>query len=319
MANELQRSKRIVFGKQYEETANNENIRLLHKYIRDMEIRELSPKTIYNYKRDLLQWFSYLNQYQFNLPITDVSEDDIEEFIYFCKQQGNNTERIKRRLSAISAFYLFLRRKKIVKENPMEFMIRPKKGLPVVVQTYLSKEQVKQMREWLKKNGDLQLMTYAEFSLTTMARVNAISNITWEQIDFENMMVCDVLEKEGYIIDLYLDERVCDLLKQLKQQREEQGIDCKYVFISKYKGVYDKVSVSTLNDWAKKIGKAIGVPTLHPHDFRHSGATLLKNEGMSLESISNLLHHKGTDVTRQHYIKEDRKKIGEEFRQFKKF
>jgi len=53
-----------------------------------------------------------------------------------------------------------------------------KNKLPVVVQTYSTKEQVEQMREWLQKNGDLQLMTYAEFSLTTMARVNAISNIT---------------------------------------------------------------------------------------------------------------------------------------------
>ena len=53
----------------------------------------------------------------------------------------------------------------------------------------------------------------------------------------------------------------------------------------------------------------IGVPTLHCHDFRHSGATLLKNMGMSLEDISELLHHSGTDVTSKFYIKKDTSKI----------
>jgi site-specific recombinase XerD len=44
------------------------------------------------------------------------SADDIEEFIFFCKKGGNNTERIKRRFSVISAFYKYLRKKKVVKD-----------------------------------------------------------------------------------------------------------------------------------------------------------------------------------------------------------
>lgn len=54
----------------------------------------------------------------------------------------------------------------------------------------------------------------------------------------------------------------------------------------------------------------IGHPTLHPHDFRHSFATLLKNEaGLSLEDVSMLLNHSGVDVTRKFYIKEDTSKV----------
>lgn len=52
---------------------------------------------------------------QFNQSVVDLEEDDILEFITFAKEQGNNTERIKRRLSTISAFYKFLKRKKILK------------------------------------------------------------------------------------------------------------------------------------------------------------------------------------------------------------
>ena len=48
---------------------------------------------------------------------------------------------------------------------------------------------------------------------------------------------------------------------------------------------------------------------MHPHDFRHSGATLLKNAGMSLEDVSVLLNHDSTDTTKKFYIKEDTARI----------
>ena len=64
-----------------------------------------------------------------------------------------------------------------------------------------------------------------------------------------------------------------------------------------------------MNQWCKKIGDMIGVPTLHAHDFRHSGATLYKNEGMSLEDVSKLLNHLSTDITKKFYLKDDASKI----------
>ena len=74
-----------------------------------MSIKELSEKTIYNYNTDLRQWFIYILDYQFNGSVLTLEEDDILEFISFCKDNGNNTERIKRRLSTISAFYKYLK------------------------------------------------------------------------------------------------------------------------------------------------------------------------------------------------------------------
>jgi integrase/recombinase XerC len=316
MSNRAERSKRILFDRELEDTANQDNLSLLNRYKIDMEIRELSPKSIYNYERDILNWFAYLNKNQFNLSIKDATEDDIEEFIYYCKMQGNNTERIKRRISSIAAFYKFLRRKKFIKDNPMEFIVRPKKGLPVEKKIFLTTEQVKRVREWLQRNDDLQLTVYFELSLATMARATAISNIKWEQVDLDNMVINDVLEKEGYIVDLYFDEEVRNLLIQLRQDRVDNDINHTHVFIARYAGQYNNVSANTLDSWAKKLGQAIDEPELSPHDFRRSGATLRSEAGMPLEQISGLLNHKGTDVTRI-YIKEDIRKIGEEFRKYK--
>ena len=306
-----ERSKRIVLHNEEKlKQINPETQKLMQKYKIDMSLRDLSPKSIYSYEKDLNQWFIYILDHQFNQCVTELSDDDITEFLYFCKQEGNNVERMKRRMAAISAFYKFLRKKKLIKENPTEFMDRPKKGMPVTVQTYLTPEQVDLMRTKLTEYGDLQLKTYAMFSLSTMARVNAIANLKWEQIDFEARECRDVLEKEGYIVELSFSNEVKDLLLALKKEREDKGInDYGWVFYSRYNNETKPISNGTLLEWCKRIGNMIGVPTLHCHDFRHSGATLLKNMGMSLEDISELLHHSGTDVTSKFYIKKDTSKI----------
>lgn len=300
---------------------NAETMRYWKRYEIDMTLRELSEKTIYGYKTDAIQWFIYVYENQGNISVTELTDSDIEEFLFFCKQNGNNSRRMKRRMSTISAFYKFLRKKRLIKENPMEFIDRPKKDVSVMTQTYLTKEQVAEMKKklqelvdsathaWQKENY-MTIQLYALFSLSTMARVNAVRNVKWDSIDFEKRMVIGVLEKEQRIVDLMFNSEVKELLENLRAYRKENNIDDGgYVFAVIYKGENQPVSSSTADKWCKKIGAMIGEPTLHPHDFRHSGATLLKNQGMSLEDVSSLLNHMGTDVTQKFYIKADRTKI----------
>lgn len=308
-----ERSKRIMlYDKEKIKKINEDTQKLMKKYEIDMSLRELSPNTIYSYKKDLQQWFIYILDNQFNQSVLELTDDDITEFLYFCKQQGNNTERIKRRMASISAFYKFLRKKKLISENPVEFLDRPKKGQPIIVQTFLTSEQIVLLREKLIENGNLQLRTYALFSLSTMARVNAIANVKWEQIDFKDRVVSNVREKEGKIVDLFFSEEVKELLLALQEERVKNNInDYGYVFHTYRTAPNSPISNGTLNEWCKIIGKMIGVETLHPHDWRHSGASALKNAGMALEDVSALLNHASTDVTKKFYIKEDRRRISE--------
>lgn len=305
-----ERSKRIMF-KVDNEKLNKESLKLFKKYKIDLTIKELSEKTIYGYETDLFAWFKYIYLFQDNKSVLEIDEDDLTEFFYYCKLEGNNSRRIKRRMSSISALYLYLKKKKITKENPMEYIDRPRKDTDVVEQTFLTQEQIDELIQKIKESGDHQLLTYICFGLSTMARVNALSNVRWEQVDFETNTVYGVLEKEGYIVDLDFDDYTKELLLELKRSREEKGIECEYVFATLYDGKYTKPTNSTCNMWCKKAGKMIDVPSLHNHDLRHSGATIMKNNGASLEDVSKMLSHKSTDVTLKHYIKADTSKLKE--------
>ena len=292
---------------------NPETLKLWNKYKIDMTLRELSEKTIAGYENDFEHYLIFIYDNFANKNVTEMDEDNIVEFLYFCKSNGNNSRRIKRRISTISAFYKFLRKKRIIQENPMEFIDRPKKDTDVITQTFLTQEQVDLMREKLKENGDLELYLYAMFSLSTMARVNAVSSVRWNQIDFDARIVNEVLEKEAKMVVLYFSEEVKDLFLKVKAQREERGIDDNgWVFYSRFDKSIEAVSNGTLNQWCKRIGQMIGVPSLHCHDWRHTGASLLKQKGMSLEDVSNLLNHQSTDVTKRFYIKEDKSKVQRE-------
>ena len=52
---------------------------------------------------------------------------------------------------------------KLIQENPMEFIDRPRKDTDVVVQTFLTQEQVDLMITNLEELGDIQIYTYMMF------------------------------------------------------------------------------------------------------------------------------------------------------------
>lgn len=317
-----ERSRRInVYDPEKIKLINPETLSLLRKYEIDLSLRELSENTLNAYRSDLYQWWIYVYDYQGNKSVKEINEDDLTEFFFYCKQQGNNSRRMRRRMSSVSAFFIFLKKKKIIPDNPMEYVDRPAKDTDVTVQTYLTEEQVAEMKQKLidavesaatpiKKHYYMTMRAYALFSLSTMARVNAVGSVRWEQIDYENRTVKDVREKEGYIVDLYFSKEVSSVLQELRGYRDENGIDDNgYVFVGYDNGRYDHVTNGTLGEWCRAVGNMIDVPTLHPHDFRHSAATILRNNGMALEDVSKLLGHKGTDVTIKHYLKLDTRKL----------
>lgn len=308
-----ERSKRIeMYDKDKMEHINPETLKLFQKYQIDMSIRDLSPNSIQAYNADLKQWFIFMYDNQFNLSVLQASDEDLEEYFYFRKEHGNNVARQRRVMSSISAFYKFLRKKKLIKESPTEFLERPKQGMPIMKQTFLTVDQVNDLRKKLEEYGDVQLQTYIMFGLSTMARVNAMAHLRWGQVDLEDRMCTDVLEKEQKIVDLYFSKEVEELLRKLKQYREENNInDYGWVFITPYVTDDKCIKNSTLNDWCKKAGKMIGVPTLHNHDLRHSGSNILKELGMELQDIAELLHHSSTETTVKHYLTVNKKKVKE--------
>lgn len=299
----------VLYDNEKAQLINPANLDVLRRYKIDMNIRGLAESTQNAYVSDIHRWFMFIYEYQHNKSVTELGEDDLTEFLYFCQTHGNSSARVQFLVSTLSSFYKFLRKKRIIVENPLDFIDMPKSGPSVRVQSFLSPTQVALMREKLIRIGDIQLRAYAMFSISTMARSHAVASIKWSQVDFNSNAVHDVLEKEGKVVELYFSDEVKYALLELKKYREDHSQeDYGYVFhTSRTKD--HPVDNSTLNNWCKQIGKLIDVPTLHTHDFRHTGASILLNAGMPLEDVSSLLHHESMDTTRKYYIKQNTDRI----------
>jgi len=303
---------------------NPKNKRHIKNYF-NSKAMTLSDSTKYSYESDFNQWLVFILEEYDNQDLMSFDAEEISEmleaFVAFCRDTlGNNERRIQRRLSCISSFFKLLRKKRKMTEDPMEYIERPKVRKDEklqVKQTYLTEEQIAMIRSGLKKEGNLQLELFFEFGLSTMARANAISNIRIEQINFEEKEVNGVLEKEGKTVDLFPSEYTFELIKKWLAYRKKEKIESEYLFITKYKGEWKKVEKGTLQgSWIKKIGAMINIPELHCHDLRHSGSNLKYQMGMPLEEVSALLNHSGTQVTQDHYIKRNNKKLKESNKKF---
>ena len=120
-------SKRILLSNADKlKQVNAETLQIKERYKIDMVMRNLSKQTQYSYEHDLNQWFVFILEKQNNRCIRELTDEDITEFLYFCTKEGNNSERIKRRIAAISALYKYMRKKRMIIENPTEFIDRPK-------------------------------------------------------------------------------------------------------------------------------------------------------------------------------------------------
>ncbi|MGL5568877.1 MAG: tyrosine-type recombinase/integrase, partial [Cetobacterium sp.] len=282
-------SKRIYI----EGIVNKENERLVKKYEQHISIKNLAPKTINNYLNDLEQWMKYMNSKQCDLLAIEATEDDIEEYIYFRMKEGNNEDRVKRVCSSISAFYKFLRKKKMIRENPMEFFDRPRKAEDVRNKYFLNMEQVKQMKDGIATIGDLRMDVYIALSISTAGRISAIQTLRWDMINLDERIIEDVVEKGRKPVELTFSEEVRDLLIQLKREYDSKDINLPYVFITYYHGKYKCAGQTTLRKWARLAGNEIGISDFTPHSFRRSCATILKDSNIPLEDISEKLNHKG--------------------------
>lgn len=74
--------------------------------------------------------------------------------------------------------------------------------------------------------------------------------------------------------------------------------------LEKYDGKLPIISNVKYNQYLKALASAAGIDKpLSSHWARHTGATLLLNDGMSMEVVAKVLGHSSTRITRQVYAK----------------
>jgi len=132
--------------------------------------------------------------------------------------------------------------------------------------------------------------------LDTGARYGEIANITWDRIDLEQRLIHLWRPKVRNESIIYMTGRVFDILKR----RHENKVG-DYVFTNDKGGPRGYTSKGIFTAFERA-----GLKDFHIHDLRHTCASRLVQNGMSLYEVAQMLGHVDVQTTQRYAHLENR-------------
>ncbi len=256
--------------------------------------KKLSNNTLQSYKRDILQYQTYIDKNKLNY--LKIDEEQLNKYLKNLSKVGKKPSTISRNLATIRAFYQFLIRTKKLKKDPTESIHSPKveKKVPSVL-------TAKEVELLLNQPSNIDLKgirdkAMLEFAYATGMRVTEIISLD----------VTDVNVEESYVTcNSGSNKRNIPLGSISLQALVEYMEKARPVLI---KDENDKALFVNINGkrltrqgfW--KIVKFYKEQAhidkdITPHVLRHSFATHLLRNGADLKSIQTMLGHSDISST----------------------
>ncbi len=171
----------------------------------------------------------------------------------------------------------------------------PTNGLSLAPETqrerFLSIEEAQRLLAALETDENQTAAKAIALLLLTGARRNEVTQARWEYIDWESKTLLVPVAKSGRPRRISLNGPAIDLLRSVAQQPLNP-----FIFPSPITG---RPCPSLFFPWSR-IRKRAGLPDVRLHDLRHSFASFLVNQGVSLYVVQGLLGHTQPRATQRY-------------------
>ena len=283
---------------------DNKKDHLLRSFLDSLYIEKgLSKNTVSSYKNDISSFFTWCDKEQLDpLKIIDLN---LNNYISNLFSIGLKSSSINRKISSIKHFYLFLLKKKVIKNSPADEITTPKqeKYLP----TSMSEDEVESLLGSPKSSIKIERRDKAmiEILYATGMRISELVNLKLTDIDF-NRSVLKVFGKGSKERLVPYGEKAAEALRIYLEDRKK--LDSKDVFLSNRgtritRGAFwQRIKIYIKRENLKS--------SISPHTLRHAFATHLLNRGADLRSVQILLGHSDLSTT-QIYTHIAKKRLGE--------
>ena len=283
---------------------DNKKDHLLRSFLDSLYIEKgLSKNTVSSYKNDISSFSSWCDKEHLDrLKITDLN---LNNYISNLFSTGLKSSSINRKISSIKHFYLFLLKKKVIKNSPADEITTPKqeKYLP----TSMSEDEVESLLGSPKSSIKIERRDKAmiEILYATGMRISELVNLKLTDIDF-NRSILKVFGKGSKERLVPYGEKAAEALRIYLEDRKK--LDSKDVFLSNRgtritRGAFwQRIKIYIKRENLKS--------SISPHTLRHAFATHLLNRGADLRSVQILLGHSDLSTT-QIYTHIAKKRLGE--------
>ncbi len=239
----------------------------------------------------------------FNGKVYEVSKADLMDYFDWLnnlKTISINTKKLK--WTILSSFLEYLM------EYYDDFLIKiPKKTLTWKKihkepdsnkDVVMTKEEVKQILDYLKLNHYIYYLIFRTFTDTGM-RKGGMRNIDYNNVNIEKRYI-KTKEKSGRVV-YYVSKDLAKHLNIYLEDRKLKNIETKAFFITNRR---NRFGARAFNLYLKKVLDKLGIETnITCHTFRRTINTLRKQMGCPKEDRKILLNHKTKDVNINSYVK----------------
>lgn len=311
--------KRIVYAtKERMARVNPENIKIYDKYLRSRKIQNADVKdTTYKVYQSYMNIFMcYIAEYWDNFYLCDEefleSEmlDVMEAYMMFLEEEcGNGKKVINTKLSAVSSFYIWASKRRLVRAHPFDGILDRIKGAQEekrLAVHFLKPEEIDLITKTLAEEKttlnryDWQDEVLWNVAFDSAARIGALQRLCVSNLNLERNMFENIREKRGKIVSIPFTERTKEIIVRYLKFREENGIDCDALFYVHGSAGFKPMSKQSLLLRVRKIGEIIGIGDFRPHSIRKSRLNLIGKK--NIQVAKELAHHESIDTTARFYM-----------------
>ncbi len=297
MLNAFIDNKQFIFQKQrikYFPGAFGQYVTEFIEYLKEETNLKMSSIKIYEYSLSVFSQRMYLDKVDTN---TITLENLLGFFSSLQNMRGENVKNIKR-------FLLWLKEHGIIKQDLFLDQIQPTRYRKEILPSYYTKEEVLQIENSVNRHSREGKRDYAMLLLASRLGLRSadIRNLMFSDIDWDkNEIQIRQIKTQKLVILPLLEDVGVSLIDYIKNARP--AIPLKNIFLS-FNPPYRVITSATFSTMVAKYVHKSGVICRNKHhgshSLRHSLASNLLSNNVSVPTISSILGHSTTESTKKY-------------------
>ncbi|MEA1964293.1 MAG: site-specific tyrosine recombinase XerD [Candidatus Aerophobetes bacterium] len=250
--------------------------------------RGLSPHTIDAYRKDLLQYTSWLKR-----DVTEVDSSLLGRYISELRESYEASS-ISRKISVIRMFYRFLSMEGEIGDNPLEEITSPRVGRKIPA--FLSEREVERLLNAPSPDSLYGIRDKAILEVLYGAglRISELVGLDVNDLNLSKGWI-KVLGKGSKERITPLGRKACYWIRSYLKEKKKKDKKGRPLFCNRYGR---RISRQSCWKSVKKYALEAGITKrISPHTLRHSFATHLLSREADLRSVQELLGHTNISTT----------------------